>query len=55
MQAVTGPKFYKILAIQGHTCADGSKQQQFVDFQDSYSSVASIDSIQVLLALATSK
>jgi hypothetical protein len=40
--------------LQGRTCADGSKQKQFVDFIDSYSPVGAIDSIRLLLALAAS-
>jgi hypothetical protein len=46
------PHVYK---LQGHTCADGNKQRQFVDFIDSYSPVGTIDSIRPLLAIAASK
>jgi hypothetical protein len=48
----SSPNIYN---LQGRTCADGSKQCQFIDFQDSYSPVASIDSIRLLLAIAASK
>jgi hypothetical protein len=36
------------------TCADGSTQRENIDFTDSYSPVASIDSIRFLLNLAAS-
>jgi hypothetical protein len=44
-----------IYDLQGCTCAEGSKQRQLIDFQYSYSPIASIGSIQNLLAVATSK
>jgi hypothetical protein len=40
--------------LYARTCADGSTQKEFVDFQDSYSPVASIDSIRILLNIAAS-
>jgi hypothetical protein len=38
--------------LQGCTCADGTKQRQFIDFTDSYSPVGAIDSIRLLLAIS---
>jgi hypothetical protein len=40
--------------LYARTCADGSVQQEYIDFTDSYSPVASIESIRVLLNLAAS-
>jgi len=40
--------------LYARTCADGSTQKESVDFTDSYSPVASIDSIRLLLNLAAS-
>ncbi len=44
-----------VYELQGRTCADGNKQKQFLDFDDSYSPVGTIDSIRLLLAIAASK
>jgi hypothetical protein len=41
--------------LYARTCADGSTQRENIDFTDSYSLVASIDSICLLLNLAASK
>jgi hypothetical protein len=41
-------------SLYAHTCADGCPQQDFFDFIDSYSPVASIESIRVLLNIAAS-
>jgi hypothetical protein len=41
--------------LYARTCADGSTQREHIDFTDSYSPVASIDSIRLLLNLATSE
>jgi hypothetical protein len=38
--------------LSARTCADGSTQRENIDFTDSYSPVASIDSIRLLLNLA---
>jgi hypothetical protein len=38
--------------LQGRTCADGSKQQQYIDFNESYTPVGSIDSIRAILCYA---
>ncbi len=38
--------------LQGHTCADGSKQQQYVDYTESYVPVGSINSIRALICYA---
>jgi hypothetical protein len=40
--------------LYAHTCADGSTQQESIVFTDSYSPVASIDSIRLLLNIAAS-
>ncbi len=40
--------------LYARTCADGSTQQEYIDFHDSYSPVASIESIRVLLNIAAS-
>ncbi len=40
--------------LYARTCADGSIQQEHIDFTDSYSPVASIESIRVLLNIAAS-
>ncbi len=40
--------------LYARTCADGSTQKEYIDFQDSYSPIASIDSIHILLNLAAS-
>jgi hypothetical protein len=45
------PNQYDLYAC---TCADDSSQKEFIDFFDSYSPVASIDSIRVLLNIAAS-
>jgi hypothetical protein len=47
----TLPYYYDLYAC---TCADGSVQQVYVDFTNSYSPIASIGSIQVLLNIAAS-
>jgi hypothetical protein len=41
--------------LYARTCADGSTQRESIDFTDSYSPVASIDSIRLLLNLAASQ
>jgi hypothetical protein len=41
--------------LYARTCADGSKQKENIDFIDSYSPVASIDSLRILLNLAASE
>jgi hypothetical protein len=38
--------------LQGRTCADGSKQQQYIDFNESYAPVGSIDSIRAIICYA---
>ncbi len=38
--------------LQGRTCADGSKQQQYIDFNESYAPVGSIDSIRTIICYA---
>jgi hypothetical protein len=48
----TIPNQYDLYA---RTCADGSTQRQTVDFINSYSPVASIDSLRILLNLAASE
>ncbi len=40
--------------LYARTCADGSTQREHIDYTDSYSPVASIDSIRLLLNLAAS-
>lgn len=40
--------------LYARTCADGSVQQEYINFTDSYSPVASIESIRVLLNVAAS-
>jgi hypothetical protein len=41
--------------LYARTCVDGSTQREHIDFQDSYSPVASIDGIRMLLNLAASE
>jgi len=41
--------------LYARTCADGSTQKENIDFTDSYSPVASIDSLHLLLNLAASE
>jgi hypothetical protein len=41
--------------LYARTCADGSTQKENIDFTDSYSPVASIDSLRLLLTLAASE
>jgi len=41
--------------LYARTCADGSTQRENIDFTDSYSPVASIDSLRLLLNLAASE
>jgi len=41
--------------LYARTCADGSTQRENIDFQDSYSPVASIDSLRLLLNLAATE
>ncbi len=41
--------------LYARTCADGSTQREHIDFTDSYSPVASIDSLRLLLNLAASE
>jgi hypothetical protein len=44
-----------VYELQGCTCANGNKQQQFIDFTDSYSPVGTIHSIHLLLTITASQ